>query len=880
MDAGQSLATQIDCAAMTPEQWQQVKALFHEATELAPEARAAFIEQSCHGDAELAGELRLLLESHDEAQNFIEQPAVSPVSDILPPGEIDPWKDKTIGQYRVLSEIGRGGMGLVLLAVRADDQFRQNVAIKVLRRGMDTDDILRRFRNERQILASLNHPNIANLYDGGTTPDGLPYFVMEHVEGLRLLQYVDEHDLSVNERLELFRKICTAVQHAHQNLIIHRDLKPNNILVTHGGEVKLLDFGVAKLVNPELAGGMTETQANLRVMTPEYASPEQVLGQHVTTATDIYSLGVILYELLTGVRPYELKDTSPAELSRAICHSEPSKPSDAVVSGHWSVVSGKEQSTKRQAQRVGSSDGRLTSDDGRKVIPQSAIRNPKFLRGDLDNIVLKALKKEPARRYLSVEQFSEDIRRHLEGLPVIARKDTFGYRAGKFVRRHKVGVAATLLIMLALVAGIVATVQQARVARLERDKAKRINTFLQDMLGAATPQSKGVDVKVVDVLEEASRRAKTELADQPEIMGDVLLTLGVTYISLGRYDLAEPDLRVGLNASLKANGEPHPTTATTMGWLGLALAYLNKAQEGEQISRRAVELQRRLHPGGHEDLGVALYSLGANLLTKGEAKTAVPFLEEAEVKIKQYLGEAHGYHLATLGMLGRAREQSGDAGGAESLYRQAIDIGRRVEYRYRIYLAQALGYLGVLLIKKGNYSEAESAMRESIDIYREQLGDSNYSIGVGQKELGSLYFLQGDYAKAEQEYKEGLVHLQKYLGREHPVSVSAIVGLGVTLTRAGKPQQGQIYLREALEIRKKLLPPGDVQISVTESALGECLTAQKRYREAETLLTNGYEGLKAKLGEQDQRTIEARQRLAKLYEAWHKPEMAARFGAG
>ncbi len=280
---------------MNPAQWQQVKELFHAATELAPEARRAFIQRECDGDAEMLRELELLLKSHTEAEDFIEEPALVSASDILSTSENSAWVGRTINHYRVVREIGHGGMGLVLLATRDDDQFKKRVAIKILRRGMDTEDLLRRFRNERQILASLEHPNIARLIDGGMTEDGLPFFVMEYIEGEPLDKYADEHKLSTNERLQLFRTVCAAVQHAHQNLVVHRDLKPSNILVTSAGEPKLLDFGIAKLLNPELtAHTIAPTATFVRLMTPEYASPEQIRGKNITTVSDVYSLGVLL----------------------------------------------------------------------------------------------------------------------------------------------------------------------------------------------------------------------------------------------------------------------------------------------------------------------------------------------------------------------------------------------------------------------------------------------------------------------------------------------------------------------------------------------------------------------------------------------------------
>jgi serine/threonine-protein kinase len=570
-----------------------------------------------------------------------------------------------------------------------------------------------------------------------------------------------------------------------------------------------------------------------------------VRGEEVTTASDIYSLGVVLYELLTGQRPYRIKTSSPDEVARAISKEEPQRPSTAAAKGGNSNLE---------------------------------IRSSKFLKGDLDNIVLMAMRKEPARRYASVAQFSEDVRRHLEGLPVVARKDTVGYRSTKFIRRHRAGVAAATLVAMAIVAGLIAALWEARQARAQRDVAKRINTFLQDMLGAAAPEVKGVDVKVADLLDEASTRARTELAGQPGVMADVLMTLGRTYISLGKLDKAESALRAALEASLRANGESHPTTATTMGWLGLALANLNKAAEGEQISRKAVELQRKLHPRGNEDLGVALYALGYNLITENKPKAAQPFLKEASDLIKKHLHETHGYYIATLTMLAMAYDRAGDAAEAEPIYRQAIEGGKRVDARYRIFLAQADLFLGNLLINKEAYAEAETVLRESEKIYIEvNGGEANYSVASAKASLGLLYFLEGDYAKAEAEDRPALDLLRKYLGPEQPVAASTEATLGLILTREGKAAEGEPYLREALAIRKKVLPPGDAMIPYAASALGECLTAQKRYGEAKPLLIDSYDELKSKVGDQNKRTVEARQRIARLYDAWAKPDQAAQF---
>jgi eukaryotic-like serine/threonine-protein kinase len=826
---------------MQPDRAARVAEIVDRALEVESAQRAALVVDLCGEDVDLRREVESLLQFQHKASDFIEAPAVERVAEIfaeehgeLPAGEM-------LGQYKIVSLIGEGGMGEVYLA--EDTSLGRKVAIKLLKFGLGTSDIVRRFHREERILAGLTHPNIAQLYGGAVTEKGLPYFVMEYVDGARLDDFCRHNQLSILERLALFRKICSAVSYAHQCLVIHRDLKPANIRVTPEGEPKLLDFGIAKLLDPESTIEHTMTFAS--VMTPDYASPEQVRGENITTASDVYSLGVIFYELLTERKPYKIDNRTPTNVARAIVEQEPTRPSAAIT---------RSTSSSRQS-----------------------------LRGDLDNIVMKALRKKPERRYASVGEFSEDVRRHLEGRPVIARKDTVGYRTSKFVARNKVAVAAAALICLAIIGGFIASLWQAQNARHQRDvaererlKAQRINTFLQEMLGAAAPEAKGVEVKVVDLLSDASRRAKAESASQPDVMADVLMTLGRTYISLGFYPRAEEDLRAAVDISLKANGELHSTTATSMGWLGLALVYEDKAAEGEPISRKAVELQRKLHPDGNADLGVALYSLGLSLVAKGDPKSAEAQLEQAVDLIGIHLGKNHGYYLATLTALARAREPLGNIDGAEALYRRAIAAGHGVEPRFRIFLAQTTLYCGSLLTNKGSYAEAETMLRQSEALYREIMGEGNSSEPAIQATLGRLYFAKGEYALAETEYRKALEQMPKFFPPEHFLPISTKGGLGLTLSRLGKPSEGEPLLREALEMRKKVLPE-NYMIPFTESALGECLLAQKRFAEAEPLLVNGFNGMKAKLGDRDKRTVEARQRLAKLYEGWGKPELAARY---
>ena len=435
---------------MNKDQWQQIEKIFYAAMELPREDREAFIRQACAGNEELLGELQALLEANRDAASFLDAPVnMPPHSGTFSPTLVMPHPEaKTgaamesgvrIGAYRLIREIGRGGMGAVWLAERADGQFYQQVAIKLLHAGSENEEVIRRFRHERQILASLDHSNIARLLDGGTTEDGRPYFVMEYIEGLPIDQYCRQHQLSVDDRLRLFRTVCAAVHYAHQNLVIHRDLKPSNIAVTEDGTPKLLDFGIAKLIQPDLSRSY-DTLTGVTPMTPAYASPEQVRGEKLTTASDVYSLGVVLYELLTGRSPYRLKAQSFGELMRAVVEQEPERPSTAITRADETPPTNP-----------------ITFE------PTDKLR--RRLSGDIDSIVLMALRKEAPLRYSSVEQFSEDLRRYLEGLPTMARRGTLGYRAMKYIRRNKVPVAAALLILFSLLGGIAATMRQTLIAR-------------------------------------------------------------------------------------------------------------------------------------------------------------------------------------------------------------------------------------------------------------------------------------------------------------------------------------------------------------------------------------------------------------------------------
>lgn len=583
---------------MQAERWQKIDEIFQAVLDCAPDRRTALLESSCGGNAELRNEIESLLTAYEKV-HFTVSSVFQDGMKLLDQQASKEGVGRRIGPYQVLREIGHGGMGSVYLAARADDAYQKFVAIKLIRRGMDTD-IVRRFHTERQILATLDHPNIARLLDAGSTEDGLPYFVMEYIEGDPIDKYCDEHNLNITERLKLFQGVCMAVRYAHQNLVIHRDIKPGNVLITKDGVPRLLDFGIAKLLAP----GTVPDQSLTRIhpLTPQYASPEQIRGQVVTTASDVYSLGVLLYVLLTGQRPYRGAMSSAAEIERSICEEEPEKPSSVVLN--------------KKAIRK--------SDEGITPILISRTREstPERLRrrvhGDLDNIVLKALRKEPQRRYASAEQFSEDISRHLANLPVIARRETPGYLAAKFVARHRTGVAAAALVLLVLVAGIFGTSWQARVARAERARAEQqfndvrklatsflfeFNNSIQNLPGA-TPARKLLVQRALEYLTKLSQQSQgdpglqRELAEAYLKVGDLQgnpyePNLGDVAGAASSYEKALA-ISTGLVHADSKDVVAKRYLARSYQSIGEVLPLLGKAREGAENIRQATEIFQSL----------------------------------------------------------------------------------------------------------------------------------------------------------------------------------------------------------------------------------------------------------------------------------------------
>jgi serine/threonine-protein kinase len=671
---------------MTPERWRQLEEVFHAVAECAPGERPALLDRACAGDPQLRREVESLLAQ--EGHPFIAT-LISEATESLAATQRHDLIGERIGAYRVISLIGEGGMGTVFRAVRDDDQYLKQVAIKLVKPGMDTAFVLNRFRYERQILANLEHPYIARLLEGGTTEDGLPYFVMEYVEGRPITRYSAEAKLSLPQRLTLFRAVCEAVAYAHQNLVIHRDLKPSNILVTPEGVPKLLDFGIAKLLAPELLSETTErTLTAMRLMTPDYASPEQVRGEPVTTATDVYSLGVVLYELLTGRRPYQFENFSASEIERVICQTEPEKPS-AVAHG-------------------------------------AAAKLRWQLAGDLDNIVLMALRKEPERRYRSVEQFSEDIRRHLAGLPVLAREDRLGYRISKFVQRHKVGVSFAVALLVLLVAfAITMAIQATRIAR-ERDRANQkaataeeVTRSLVGLFEIADPsEAKGSVITTREILDKGAERIVRELHDQPEVQARLMDTIGRLYGNLGLYDKAATLLEQALEIRQRTLGQEHLEVAESLTNLGVVLKDKGDLEAAEPMLRRALAIRQKLLGEAHLAVALSLNDLGLVLRDKGKPDEAEQLHREALAMRRKLGGEEHPDVAQSLNNLALVLRDKGQGDEAEPLYRKALALRRKLFGEEHPDVAISLNNLAGLLFGRGRYDEAEQLFRDALAVRR------------------------------------------------------------------------------------------------------------------------------------------------------------------
>jgi eukaryotic-like serine/threonine-protein kinase len=818
--------------------WARVSESLERVVAAPPHTRSELLDVLGSEDRVLREEVESLLRAHEAEAGRFAEPAVALLTGGVP--SVKPSLDEgaSVGPYRIVREIGRGGMGSVFEAYRADDDFRKRVAIKTLVRGGSSAGLVRRFRRERRILARLEHRNIAALLDGGVLADGAPFFAMEYVEGQPIDVYCEARRLALRDRLQLMRQVCGAVHFAHQNLVVHRDLKPGNILVTADGTVKLLDFGIAKLLAAE--DDSQEHEHDLTGLgggpfTIAYASPEQLQGEAVTTASDVHALGVVLYRVVTGTHPFRSADMAPSELRRKILDGAPP---------------------------------------------------PAGVGPDLDAILSTALHKEPARRYASAEQLGEDLRRFMEGLPVHARPDSLGYRVTKFARRHRVSVAASALAVVALISAVVVSTYQARVAAVERDRARveaakamRVTAFVQDMLRAADPRESGPDLKVADALAAAARRADSSLAREPEVLSAVQTAIGLSYLGLGRYDDAQPLLERALNLRQTLGPDAAPETAASMRHLAALHSERGELAPAESLFRAALASYRALPRPDSAGVANTLNDLADLLQYKGDLAGADSAHRQALAIRTRVDGPRSEPVASSLNNLAVIQGQQGRWVVAESLSRAAVAIVKEVHGAEHPDVASALNALAFAVQSQQRTAEAESLYRAALGIRETSLGSSHPETARTHMNLGWLLYDSRRYADAVSEAALVLA-LRQQLGDDHPAVGSTLILRGQSLLALDRLEEAEATLRDALTIRERSLPRGHWLIAASQSALGDALARRARYVEAERMLLGALAVLQKERGDDFDLTQLARQRLAGLYRRWGKPAEAARYRGG
>lgn len=714
-----------------------------------------------------------------------------------------------IGPYEVVREVGRGGMGAVYEGRRVDSDFHKRVAIKLVALGARTERVMRRFRRERRILASLEHPNIATLLDGGVTADGVPFFALEFVEGVPIHTFAAQRALPVHARLRLVRQVCEALDYAHRQLVVHRDLKPANILVGPDGVVRLLDFGVAKVLEDSADGGDDRTQGEVLPYTPAYASPEQLLGDPVSTACDIHGLGLVLYEVLTGRHPFRAAGDTGLEVRRRLLEDAPP---------------------------------------------------PSGLGRDIDAILARALAKAPSARYTSTAALADDLDRFIAGHPLAARPVTRRERISKFVARHRAAVVATALAGLALIGGVATTVWQARRTSAQRARAEAFAGFVREMLTAPDPSQEGREARVLDLLGNTVARLRAGEVADAATRADIERTLGTTYTTLGVYDTAEVLLRVAVQRSTDALGPSDPETARSQLALARLEAAVGRSAAAESLFRAGITILRA-HRGTEDGaLAGALSDLGNLLFNVGRLQEAEPVLLEALA-----IGSAAGVRpldmVNTHNTLGLVREHQGDAVGARARYRQAIMSATPWSSAARASLVAPLANLANTLKLEDSLAAADSLQLVAVTHAQAAFGDRHVTYGAVLTGLADIRRRRGNFDAAERDLREAVRVLAAALPPDHLQQAPTLSLLGLLLCERAKAAEGTPLLERALDIRRRQLPAGHWFIHNLESGTAVCYRALGRHADARAIARSGFEGLSKALGPSHPRTLEARDRL-------------------
>ncbi|MBT8402196.1 MAG: tetratricopeptide repeat protein [Rhodothermia bacterium] len=856
---------------MDSERWSEIGKLFDAVVDLAPAERKTFLDQS-GADEQTIGEVMSLISEDRDTVNLLDAVSLDAANLVD-----EMWSvGRRVGPYTIVRRIGKGGMGSVFLAERSDGEFEQQVALKLVRPERNTKDFVRRFRSERQILARLQHPNIARLLDGGMADDGHLYFAMEYIDGDPIDTYCDRNRLTIDDRLNLFSTAARAVHYAHQQLIVHRDLKPENILVDRDGNVKLLDFGIARLLDDDKDALHTAGA----LMTPEYASPEQIRGEPLGTSSDLYSLGVILYELLSGRRPYEFEGRAPAQVADVVLNAKVESPSTVVL-----TTNGDQKGKERLSQ-------------ARQMAPERLHRR---LCGDLDTICLKALRKEPEERYGSASDLAEDVDLHQRGMPVSARPYTATYRVQKFLHRNRTGVLLTTLgILLIGSMGTYYTLElrsESERARIAAHEAERVADFLKSIFQVADPTvAQGETITARQLLDDGARRIEADLEDIPDIQARMMGVIGDVYMGLGLYPQADtlysralgrirqvyPDDRNAevaealnrLAVLRRLQGEygdaerlardavlvwddvdalETAPAAKTLNSLAEALREQGRYEEAETAYRQALELRRRLLDGDHRDIADNLNNLSLLLLAEGKLEDARQMQVDALAMRRRLFEEKHPDVLNSLNNLAVVLRATADFAEAESLFTYTIGLRREVLGDDDPRTANTIKNFGILYADKGDYRQAEHTLREALRLFQNRLPDNHPQVMSTTRYLAGALQLQGRYSDAKRLYETVLESSRVKLGSRHPEVANALSDLG-GVHRLLRDYGGAERLhREALEIRREVFGDDHADVTTSLNHLAVLLAEQERYDEAEPLYRQAVDIRRRTLGRQHPR---------------------------
>ncbi|HKI45845.1 MAG TPA: serine/threonine-protein kinase [Balneolales bacterium] len=882
---------------MKKEDWQRIETILNTVLTLPDQEWDAYLQKTC-GDDDLIREVKSILWGIEESEktHFLErasadhQELIDELSELNRSCYEDHYIGKIIGHYRIVEKAGSGGMGEVYRAERNDGQFHQFVAIKVLKQGYHSEEIIHRFRIEQQILANLHHPNIAQLYDAGLTDEGISYLIMEFVDGIPIDEYANQHLLSVKERLGLLIKVCNAVQYAHTNLVIHRDLKAQNILVNSEHQIKILDFGVAKLIDPASTEiTLIETQPGQRLWTPHYASPEQIREGVVSTTNDVYSLGILMHKLLTDTYPFDLSGKNLLEIENIIVNQEPTTASESLgKSGHPQLVS-----------------------VARGVTTQDL---KKELKGDLDSIIAKALRKEPDARYESARQLAEDLDRYLHNLPVLSRKGNLQYRSRKFIRRHAVPVISAFLMLLTIVTLITYyTIQitgQRNKALVEAHRARLVTNFMVNIFNDADPYDQHKkNLTAREILDQGTKRIQKSIAD-PDIKATMLSALGNIYTDLGMYDKATPLLHEAMDIREHLKSSDNMVLARSyFDWANVselsdnytvAIDYFARAsliyhqthndslyakdilelawvdyltadyRIADSLATTALHIDRKIYGNNSKEVAQCDQYLAWVNNGEGNYGSADSLFRKA-LSLRQLLYKGnHPLIAQTLGALARNLYDAQHYDSAEVYGEKALAMSKRLFGKKHPQIAILLHGLGLIELAKHKYKKSQQYILESLNMRRAIFGDNDPQTIVSLSDLAHIYYSDKQYTKAADIFKKVTDENTKALGPDHPEVALALNNTAMCLWKAGKKHEAVSYFRKSIAVASKTYQPAHPRMVYFRKNLADLYQDLDNYQKSETLHLENFRILQDSLGLRNKRTQIVLQRLTKFYKDWGK----------